>query len=160
MNKNVFWKHCNNCFCQQRGCWIRWCSHHLYTNENLDHPRYKLLWRITIIVQELPFIVSNTVGQCSILVWSYVISRLHMWLQLMWMWAFPAHLSKISSKVKKAVPVNTFQKNLAIIFLREGLKGEGSAGQRHYTNPALLRHVSWVLQDAKDKRPMQRNVWL
>lgn len=55
--------------------------------------------------------------QCSILVrWCNVMRTLRMWFQLMWTWASPEHLSKISSKVKKAVPVHTFQNNLAVIF--------------------------------------------
>ncbi len=33
-------------------------------------------------------------------------------------------------------------------------------GQKLYTNPALYRHVSSVLQDVSDKRPMQKlGVW-
>mgnify|MGYP007124605497 CR=1 FL=1 len=54
--------------------------------------------------------------------------------------------------MKEAVPVHTFQNNLAVISPVKDEKGGGFIDQKHYTNPALSRHVSCVLQDANNKK--------
>lgn len=69
--------------------------------------------------------------------------RQWMWLHDVVEWArvLPEHLSKISSKVKQAVPVHTVPNNLEVIFPLKGRKGGGwlvgLMGRWHDAKPAL-----------------------
>ena len=63
-------------------------------------------------------------------VYCHVMGRQWIWLHIGCAQVFPEHLSKISSKVKQAVPVHTVKNNLEVIFPLKGGKGVWLIGRR------------------------------